>query len=48
MNLRFVIVETLLGDGFESFVKPTDSTDDYHVLGAGQQVQRRIQGSLGV
>ena len=47
-KLRFVVVETLLGDGFESFVKLTHSTDDYHALGAGQQVQRHIQGSFGV
>src|SRR5579863_7647582 len=43
-KLRFVALETLLSDGFESFVKLPHSTDDYHVLGAGQQVQRRIQG----
>ena len=37
-KLRFVVVESLLSDGFESFVKLTHSTDDHHVLGAGQQV----------
>ena len=47
-KLRFIIVETLLSDGFESFVKLTHSTNDYNVLGVGQQLQRRIQGSLGV
>ena len=47
-KLRLVVVETLLSDGFPSFVKLTHSTDDYHVLGAGQQVQRHIQGFLGV
>lgn len=34
-KLRFVVMETLLGDGFPSFVKLAHTPDNYHVLGAG-------------